>query len=124
MQHTPSYLVSFIPLFSYIPLSDHTPSLDVGQGSSQALEDAEALSHFLAPLGATDAADGGPADIPELAAALAAFEAIRVPRAQLVQRAARALLGALPPQELPLAAAFTQELVLEYAGAEAELAKA
>lgn len=93
---------------------------DTGQGSSQALEDADALAHFLAPLTAQFPEE--PVDSYTLEASLLAFEAARLPRAHLVQRTARLANGCLPFEEYAKIGKWSDQQLMSYRGIEAELA--
>lgn len=80
---------------------------DTGQGSAQALEDAEALSYFLAephPFAADRC-------LRSLPSALKAFESLRVPRARLVQDTARISIGIRPGIEQLDMEAYSQEVM-------------
>lgn len=65
--------------------------LDTGQGAAQALEDAEALSHFLSV--AQHESEQNTVDLPPLEEPLRQYEALRIPRAHRIQNAARLANG-------------------------------
>lgn len=81
----PPRLVSFVPPPSILlPPSQGlklAPVTDAGQGSAQAFEDAETLSHFMSHLALEEALDR--------------FEQARKPRAHYVQSTGRVLNGCL-----------------------------
>jgi salicylate hydroxylase len=63
--------------------------VDFGQGCNIAIEDGEALGYFLRDL----------TSVAQIPAALESFEAIRIPRAHMVQFASRQVGGLLSEEE-------------------------
>ncbi|CEH14130.1 MONOOXYGENASE [Ceraceosorus bombacis] len=107
----------------------HAALPHTGQGSSQALEDADALSHLLSPLRSATSTSPEESEIfvPQLAAALKTFDSVTLPRAHLTQRIARLFNGCIDPAELQQMDCFDFEeynaRVMSYRGVEAHLAQ-